>query len=203
MAGGIAFFTYEWFEHARGNFYALIYVIALDLGMAFLFVILTERREGKVGAVSRAAAEAAAQHGLGSWVLGVRWTNWRYLLPALIIVDMLVPVARLTVTRSGFHPLGLLFIAVVMIPAVLWFRKVVIGAGRRVYVFSNGFVVAQGSRCRVYPYHEVADASVWRPTGPAISQIRLRRGVGPWLVINQEVAVGAIATRIPHQEIYD
>jgi uncharacterized protein (DUF486 family) len=36
MAGSIVFFTYEWFAHARGNFDALIMVIAIDLGLAFL-----------------------------------------------------------------------------------------------------------------------------------------------------------------------
>ena len=203
MAGGIVFFTYEWFGHARGNFDALIYVIALDLGLAFLFVILTEPRDGKVSGVSRPAAETAARHGLGGWVLGVRWTNWRYLLPALIIVDMMVPVAGLIVTPSGFRPLGIAWIAVVAIPAVLWIRKVAIGAGRRVYVFDNGFIVARGTRCRVYPYAELADTAVWVPGGPGGSRLRVRRGEDRHLVISQETAVNAIAARVPHQKVYD
>jgi hypothetical protein len=75
-------------------------------------------------------------------------------------------------------------VAIVSIPAVIWIRKVLIGAWRRVYVFDCGFIVARGR-------------------GPARSQIRLRRGAGRWLVINQETAVRAISGRVPHDKVYD
>ncbi len=90
------------------------------------------------------------------------------------------------------HPLYLLWVAIMAIPAVLWIRKLLVGAGRRVYIFNGGFIIARDRRCRVYAYDELVDTAVWLPTGPARPQIRLRRGTGRWLVINQETAVQAI-----------
>jgi hypothetical protein len=203
FVGGIAFFTYEWFEHARHNPDALFLVIAVDLGFALVFVMLTEPRAGEVSSVSRWAEQTAVRHGLGSWILGVRWTSWRYLISALIIVDMLVPVARTVTGRPGFRPLDLLLLAIMAIPAVVWIRKVLVGAGRRVYIFDGGFIVARGRACQVYPYDELVDAAVWMPGGPARPQIRVRRGTGRWLIINQETAVRAISARVPHQRVYD
>jgi hypothetical protein len=203
FVGGIAFFTYEWFEHARHNPDALFLAIAVDLGFALVFVILTEPRDGKVSSVSRWAAQTAAQHGPGGWELGVRWTSWRYLIPALIILDMLVSVARVGVDRPGFRPLDLLWLAIMAIPAVVWIRKVLVGACRRVYIFDGGFVVARGRRCQVYPYDELVDTAVWLPGGLARPRIRLRRGTGRWLIINQETAVRTISARVPHQQVYD
>jgi hypothetical protein len=205
MASGIVFFTYEWFEHARGNFDALTYVIALDLGLALLFVMLTEPRDGKVRDLSQPAAEAAARHGLGDWLFGVRWTNWRYLLPTLIVVDLMVLLAgNIVVTRSGFQPLGIVFVALLGVPAVPCFRAVVIGARRRVYIFDNGFIIARGARCRVFPYDELSGTTVQVPYGPATrDSIRLRRGTDRWVVINQQTAAHAIAAAVPHETVYD
>jgi hypothetical protein len=202
FAGGIVFFSYEWYAHARGQPDALAIVIALNLGLAGLFVLLTEPARGEVSGVSRWAAQAAAEHDLGRKIVGVRWTNWRYLIPALIVIDLLVPIAATADAQSGLL-LSLLSIPVFAIPAALWLRTVAIGAGRRVYVFDGGFIVARGRACTVYPFDEVVDTSVWMPGGPAKPRIRLRRGTGRWLVINQEVAIRAIMDKVPYERVSD